>query len=250
MARYGKDKPGDTPGWILSRRTRLWEYVDPGPEAGAIYLPGVRTYVYTTEREASRAGVTDHRQRRVQEILTAFRFRDWQFYYGKVTPQYYSEIWKGHIEILRREEPPVLILEDDIEPRAFSANIHIPGRTQVACLGGGRSGRSEGIDAGRAAGIPFRRSYRYGWLPIDNEWMRTVGMWFTHAILWLDRQAMDKTCDLWESEQDMIDNVTAKNAWRFRWITRRIPMFWQNDGHHFRDTFSYEPRELHTNPKQ
>ena len=241
MGRYGHDRPGDTPGWILRRRVRLWEYVDPGPQPGCLYLPGVRTYVYTTERSTSRQGITDHRQARVRQILTAFGFRDWQWYFGRVTPNYYSEIWKGHCEILRREDPPVLILEDDVEPRAFVANVQIPAGAQVACLGGGRIGRTEGIAAGRAAGIPFLRHGMYGYIPIDRDWMRTTGMWFTHALLWLDKAAMLQMCDLWEAAEDMIDNVTAKESWRFFWVTRRVPMFWQNDGHHYRDTYAYDP---------
>ena len=226
---------------MLRRRYPLWQYRDPGPERGKIYLPGVKTFVYTTERTISRTGVADKRQARVTEILTALKFRDWQWFVGKRTPNYYSEIWKGHIQILQSHELPVLILEDDIEPRGWQANITVPAGCQAAQLGGGRGGRREGVEAGIAAGLPFRRQHRYGYIPIDDEWMRITGMWFTHAILWLDREVAADMCRRWQESRDMIDNVTAFNQWRYFWACRRVPMFWQNDGHHFRDTYRYAP---------
>lgn len=242
MPKRYRQIPNETPGHVLARRLPLWDYVDPGPEPGKLYLPGVKTYVYTVDRPVSRTGLYDRRQDRCREIMGAYRFTDWSFFRGEITREYYTTIWKGHIEILRRGVFPVLILEDDIEPRAWSANISVPEGTHVAMLGGGRWGPSGGIEAAIAGGAKWKRGVRYVWQDVDAEWMRVSGMWFTHAQLWLDPVVAEIMCRLWEEWQQPIDTVTGMNQWRFRWLCRRVPIFWQNDGHHFRDTYHYAPR--------
>ena len=233
---YRRDNPMRR---LWSRCSPLWAYTDPGPDGSGLYLPAVRTVVYTVQDSGHRWRQNEWRRVRVSQIMERLGFTDWQFYWGARSVPYWRAIPFGHAELLRKFDPPLLILEDDIEPRRFVANVKIDERCELAYLGGFRSGDSRGLAAASAAGLSFKRAFRYGYQDVDADWMRVFGMWGTHAILHLNRRVMLELADLWEQSGLAVDTVTAWNQWRWQVHCRRVPMFWQNDGHHLRNTFSY-----------
>ncbi len=206
--------------------------------AVGLYLPQVKTIIYTTRWQIDR-------QWRVAEILTSLGFADWRFEYGEKTRPYWKGIAKGHARLLTENEPPLLILEDDIEVRTFVANLSVPDRCQIAYLGGGRSGDKLGRIKTAREFPESKPQYGYRYWDESADWFRFGGMWFSHAILYLDKKAMDELAVEWLIRDNAIDTTLARSQWRWRCHCRKIPLFWQNDGHHFRDTYDYEPK-----PKQ
>jgi hypothetical protein len=110
-------------------------------------------------------------------------------------------------------------------------------------LGGGRDGDRRGYWNARLNGLTPTKFKGYAYDDVDDHWMRVYGMWYTHALLHLDRRTMDQLAAAWLSEQTMIDATTARNQWRWNVFCRKIPMLWQNDGHHRKATWSYAPRD-------
>ena len=235
-------RPGDPAGNCGQHCYPLWSITAVGPEAGRLWIPGVTTYVYTVAGSRYRDDPHVWRRARCEEFLTRAGFRNWQFFYGTRSAPYWRGIALDHADLLRSHDPPLLILEDDIEVRDWAANLAIPGECEVAQLGGGRGGDRRGIYAARAFGLRPLECYRYAYLPVDTEWIRVFGMWFCHAILWLDFGAMREAADLLTRLGEMVDGVYAISQWRWNWYCRRIPIWFQNDGHHYRDTYEYRPR--------
>ena len=174
------------------------------------------------------------------QILTHLGFRDWEFFWGKATKPYWAAIPQGHAEILGRYDPPLLVLEDDIELREWRANIVPPVGTELAYLGGFRCSDRLGLKYAGWARREFRRAWGYGYSPICMDWMRIFSMWGTHAILYLSRSAMDDAIQLWKDRHNCIDVILAHNQWRWQVNCLRVPIFWQNDGHHLHDTWAYD----------
>jgi hypothetical protein len=210
-----------------------------------IYLPGLNTVVYTAPLDSRRSHNVEKRRERCREILDGFGFTNWRFEYGTSHEHYWIPIPGDHARLLRENDPPFLFFEDDIEPRDFHANVNIP-PCHLAYLGGGRGGDRRGIVAARAH-LPFpctvRTAYRYGYTPLGRTWMRIYGMWFCHALLWLDKRVMLEAADLLERYHQAVDTTYALNQWRWLVLCRRIPLFWQADGHHYRDTYDYDPQD-------
>jgi hypothetical protein len=227
--------PGDPPGSIVRHCFPLWRVQRSRPVAGCVFLPAVRTVVYTLPGHV-------WRHERVRQILGACGFGDWEFFFGTKTRNYWETIGRDHAAIVRRYQAPLLVLEDDVELRAWRGNVRPAAGAEVCYLGGFRSGDRRGIVNARLRGLRPEESFRYGWLPVDDCWMRVFGMWGSHAILWLDRGAQLEAADLWCRELRMVDEMLAVNQWRWQVHCLYEPMFWQNDGHHFRDTFDYRPR--------
>lgn len=222
------------PRYISERFFSLWSYVPELREAGAIWVPELPTLVYTAPKNAAR-------RRRVQQVLGKFGFTRWEFVTGRDGGPYWVAVAKDHAEILRRCQPPLLVLEDDIEPREFRPNVFPPGGSQVVYLGGGRGGIEHGRSCKHDGGQGFVRSHNYGYQPIDEEWFRVCGMWFSHAILWLEKGVMLEAAAALDATAKAVDTVYAENQHRWRVVCRRVPMFWQNDGHHHYDTYEYRP---------
>jgi len=231
-------------GFVLNFNDRAGQEVElhHQPDAGSgIYLPNVKTFVYTTPQSKPRGIAHEARRRRCLEIMTVYGFTDWRFFYGTSSSPYWVGIPKDHARLLRENEPPLLILEDDIEPRAFCANVTPPAGAEVVYLGGGRGGDMGGINAARHAGLPLKRTYGYGYELIDADWMRVYGMLYSHAILWLDKRVMLEAAQLLDSQRRPIDGTIASAQWRWQTACRIVPMFWQRDGHHRGETFDYAP---------
>ena len=201
-----------------------------------LHIPSIKTVVYTIERNRER-------QERARKILLSEGFKDWSFFFGTTEGPYWQNIPREHAKLLRENEPPFLILEDDIEPREFQEWVRPPSKAQIVYLGGGRGGDTRGIRAAKAnlPDLPIFRTYRYGYTPIDDEWMRIYGMWFSHAILYLDRQSMLEVADTLERNHRPIDTTLALEQYRWFVACRKVPLWWQNDGHHRGDTYDYTP---------
>ena len=211
-------------------------------QPGAIYLPGVKTIVYTLARSIDR-------HPRVTALLDGYGFQDWSFFYGAPSSPYWAQIPHDHAAILRAHEPPLLILEDDIAPRDFQPWVVPPIGAQLVYLGAGKSRRGSGL--GNARRILKRQrinqAHQYGWENIDRTWMRVYSMLYTHAILYVDRRAMLEVADAISSTGWQIDVTLARRQWRWFCACRKIPMFWQNDGRHKDETWDYAPTENEAN---
>jgi hypothetical protein len=70
--------------------------------------------------------------------------------------------------------------------------------------------------------------------------MRIFGMLYTHACLWLDKAVMLDAADRIERSSALVDNVLACEQWRWRVLCLKVPMFWQNDGHHKHKEKTYD----------
>ena len=214
-------------------------------QPGTIWLPGVKTFVYTMPWQTGR-------QERVRHMLDGYGFRDWQFFFGTQASagsadgwgrgkDYWAYIPPDHARLLRENDAPLLILEDDIEPRDYRPTVAPPPGAEIVYLGGGRGGSPRGVRNAMRRLPAMRPIHRYCYAPIDADWMRIAGMWFTHAILYVDRRAMLEVADALAGNRQPIDTTLAQQQWRWRVVCRRLPYWWQNDGHHRTDTYDYAP---------
>jgi len=208
-------------------------------EPGAIHLPSTRTIVYTLPDAKGR-------HERVRHILDAEGFSDWEFFYGKRSNPYWVQIPHDHAKLLRENEPPLLILEDDIEPRLFRPWVMPPAGAELVYLGAGKSRRGTGIRNAKRAlpGHKISQAHQYGYENIDATWMRVFGMLYTHAILYVDRRVMREVAEAISSTGWQIDVTLARMQWRWFCACLKIPAFWQNDGRHRDETFEYAPGEI------
>ena len=200
----------------------------------SIYLPDVPTFVHTTAWQTAR-------HERVRGILGQAGFSNWRFIYGEKSDPYWINIPAEHAAILRSHEAPLLMLEDDIWPRAYAATIRPPADAEMVYLGAGKSRRNWGVQRAMRAwrGHPVRRIHQYCALDIDATWMRIAGMLYTHAILYLDTRIMRQVADLITSTGKQIDVSLAREIHRWNVVARKVPMWWQNDGRHKDETYDY-----------
>lgn len=241
------------PAWWTRYQYPLWLLpVDLSTQAAAASMPhpldlrDVRTIVYTCRSGTWHGYRGDRRRDRCTQILDALGFRNWDFFYGQRTEPYHAGLHAGHSHLLREYEPPLLILEDDIEIRVPRTVISPPIGSQVLYLGGGRRGNERGIRAARAAGQAIRRCSGYGYSLIDTDWMWIVGMLYAHAILWLDKSVMMDVAALYQASDGQIDWLLAEIQHRYGVACLRRPIFFQNDGHHLRETWDYGPGKTKT----
>ena len=230
---------GDEPGYITRYRRNLLFELPLLRRPEQLWLPDVPTVIYTADGPCRRGGHHDGRRARCQAIMKHYGFTNWRFFFGRPGRPYWQAIVADWIQLLGSWDPPVLILEDDIEPRAFQPGIDVPTGSQVVYLGGGRGGESQGVRAGGTIGLFPKKRWRYGYIDINHDWFRCFGMWYSHAILFLDRRSMTDLAVLLCAADRPIDSVLARNQWRWNCVCRKVPMFWQNDGHHLAETYSY-----------
>jgi hypothetical protein len=201
----------------------------------SLYLPDVMTIVYTTHNATAR-------QQRVQTILNSLGFTNWHFYCGQKSANYGNQIGRDQAQLLIDNDPPLLILEDDIEVRDWRSNVKPPPDTDILYLGGGRSGDRTGRKEMKKKFPASRNAYGYQYCHESDDYFRIGGMWFAHAILYLDKRTMLALAEQWLKSSLFHDTVLAQNQSRWKVYCRRIPMLWQNDGHHFHDTYAYDHR--------
>ena len=176
--------------------------------------------------------------------MQAFGFTNWRFFFGRQTKPYNIGIPLDHAHILRHHEPPLLILEDDIRPLHYSPWVYPPDEFSMLYLGGGRGGDRRGIENAKQHGFAPKTAYHYGYLPIDDRWMRIFGMWYTHAILYTTKEAMHAAADSMTRRQLPIDTNLALDHYRLPAACLYQPMFWQADRHHAISTRHYCPSGL------
>jgi len=179
-------------------------------------------------------------------------FSDWQFFYGTNNSDqldkwgrgkdYWLYIPQDHAKLLRDNEPPLLILEDDIQPRDYKPYVAVPIGAEMVYLGGGKGGDSRGTKAAfrNLEDEEIYRNHQHSFQIIDDEWMRIFGMWFSHAILHINKMVMLEVADALGARRP-IDTTLAMQQWRWNVVCRRVPMWWQDDGKHRYDTFDYNP---------
>lgn len=205
-----------------------------------LYLPGVPTIVYTTPD-------AEERQSRVRSRLRTLKFRNWSFHYGiKDHRHYLVNTRLDWARILRSQTAPFLMLEDDIEPREFHAYPNLPA-CDIAYLGGGRQGA--GRQSLRQSSPSAQMAYQYAYESVDDRWMRVWGMLYCHAVLFLENAAMQEVADLLERHAEAVDGVDGvlhrvQHLWTV--LCAKRPFLWQNDGHHYHDTYDYGPEPTAT----
>jgi hypothetical protein len=209
------------------------------PSTGAIHLPSIHTVVYTVDKPNC-----TRRHPRVTEILDGFGFTDWSFFWGKPGNPYWQAIRPEYASLLRENEPPFLILEDDIAVRDFQPWVSYPADAECVYLGGGGAWAGSGLvreAKRRLPNLPIRKVREIGMLDLDETWVRVFGMFGTHAMLHINKRVMLEMADCIDSHNCPVDVAFGKNQWRWNCVLRRIPMFWQNDGHNGPGTYNYEP---------
>jgi hypothetical protein len=225
-----------------SRLTRERPSCDAWRPEGKIHLPDVPTVVYTCDKPNCVA-----RHPRVTKLLTRLGFADWRFFWGTPGVPYWENIPREHAQLLRENEPPFLILEDDIALRDFQPWIAPPPGAELVFLGGGAGGRQSAIRNARQhlPGMEIRNLHGYGYAKIDGhpDWVRVFGMYYTHAILYTSKAAMLDVADQLCSRRSQIDVILGHEMWRWFCALRNVPMFWQDDGHHRKETYEYATPE-------
>jgi hypothetical protein len=204
-----------------------------------IDLRQIETVVYTCE-PVGLAGAAYHRRRlRISTTLDSLGYSNWRFFRGEVTEPYWQGLRDGHAALIGSVAEPLLILEDDVSPRDASTVIKIPDGCQVAYLGGSRGGSWRGVLNAFGNGRRLQRRHKWAYEPIDSEWVRSFGMWNAHAILWLDRIVRDEVAGELQKWRGTVDQYLAEQQYRWYCCLRRVPLWWQADGHHERDTWAY-----------
>jgi hypothetical protein len=206
---------------------------------GKIYLPEIPTIVYSADKPHLLA-----RHPRVTRLLTRLGFTDWRFFIGTPGDPYWAAIRPEYIRLLRENDPPFLILEDDIAVRDFAPWIAPPPGAELIYLGGGGSWRNSRLVEAARAHLPEHHIRRVREIGLEDvagfpEWARCFGMFGTHACLWLSKRMMLEAADAIEDDPVQVDVVLGKNQWRWQCIVRRIPMFFQDDGHNNDGTYEY-----------
>ncbi len=242
------DQPGAARNCEASRFARwqsrlVTERPTCGPwgEPGWIHLPSIPTLVYTTDKPHCVA-----RHPRVRQILDSRGFTNWKFFWGQAGTPYWAMIRPEYAALLRTYDPPLTILEDDIAVRDFRAWIKPPPQTEVVYLGGGGSwpgGRFVRAAQQRLPGHKIYRVREIGWEDIDRypEWARVFGMFGTHAMTYLDKRVMLEMAQAIDDNPLQVDVIFGENQWRWQCMLRRVPIFWQDDGHNGRGTYEYGP---------
>ena len=207
-----------------------------------LYLPSIPTVVYTTHKPHCVV-----RHPRVKEILDSRGFTDWKFFWGKPGEPYWQMIRSEYAALLRNNDPPFTLLEDDIAVRDFRPWVKLPTAAEVLYLGGGGSWPGGAMIREAQRRLPGHTIYRVreiGWedLPDTAEWVRVFGMFGTHAITYLDKRVMLEMADAIDNNPLQVDVIFGANQWRWNCYLRKIPMFWQDDGHNDRGTYEYGPR--------
>ena len=220
----------------ISCPLKLWDTV-------TLHIPSIKTVVYTTNKPHCVS-----RHPRVVEILNSRGFKNWEFFWGKAGEPYWEMIRPEYTALLRENDPPFCILEDDIAVKDWQPVIYVPAQAEVVYLGGGGSwGRSHLVREAREH-LPELKIYRVrdiGWSEINNEWVRTFGMFGTHAIVYLNKRVMLEMADAIEQGSLQVDVIFGMNQWRWQCLLRRTPMFFQDDGHNNWGTMDYGPLEHH-----
>lgn len=219
------------------------------PEAGCaawqpgykIYLPEIPTVVYTADKEHCRA-----RWPRVERIMGRLGFTDWRFFVGAPGDPYWQAIRPEYVGLLRGNEPPLLILEDDIGVREWRPWIAPPPQSEMIYLGGGGAWRgSRLVDEARRRlpGHRIKKVREIGWEEMEGypDWVRAFGMFGTHAILYTSRRVMLEVADAIEAGVREVDVMIGMNQWRWQAMLLRVPMFFQDDGHNNAGTWDYSP---------
>jgi len=198
------------------------------------------TLVYTKpgnkERQISVANQLDNR-----------RFAHWDFVYGTTDDagddrhgrgrNYTQLVRRDHAAILRDLDPPLLFLEDDIKECHWTNEIDPPEESPLVYLGVIRHGPPRAAAECRKNWTG--QTYSYGRLvfqPIDATWCRIGGAWGSHCMLWLDKNAMLTAARLLDVSTSACDTVYAWLQAKLYCVTRRLPIWYQADGRHDRQT--------------
>ena len=64
-------------------------------------------------------------------------------------------------------------------------------------------------------------------------------MFGTHALIFLDRRVMLEMAEAIERHHEPVDVAFGRNQWRWNCVLRKIPLWYQNDGHNNAGTFEY-----------
>lgn len=131
--------------------------------------------------------------------------------------KHYRGCAQSHIDILRSEESPVLVLEDDAKCVHFEKEIEVPDDVDAIYFGISHGNRN------------------YTALPMDREgkWTRIAGILATHAILYLSDRYKESVANMAE---DFVYNkctpfdVGCADLQKYnKVITPRTPWFVQSD---------------------
>jgi hypothetical protein len=129
--------------------------------------------------------------------------------------QHYRGCAQSHIDILRSERCPLLILEDDAKHVHFQGEIEVPDDTDAVYLGVSHGNRG------------------YLALPVDEDWMRISGVLATQSILYLTDSYREAVADMAEdfvyNKNTPFDVGCAALQESYKVITPTRPWFVQAD---------------------
>ncbi|HTX55251.1 MAG TPA: hypothetical protein VMD08_17740 [Candidatus Baltobacteraceae bacterium] len=206
-----------------------------------LHLPDVKTIIYTVPTNVMR-------QSRLAAIMARTGTRDWDFFYGPTRQPYAVWVAAGHEKLLRDNEPPLLILEDDANVDHYRASVSPPEGTKIALLGGAKYGPKKAAIMAYRRGLQPKRRWQMWYTPIDHAWFRPLSMWGSHAYLYLDRQAMLDLADRFAAnlarpagQQENIDTVQSLFMSECPMAAAARPWYYQNDGHNEWATLRYCP---------
>ena len=223
------------------------------PDATWLYLPDVPTVVYTADKQRF-----DQRRESIKQTLESLHFSNWRFVWGKPTEPYWAGTRADYAAILRDNQAPLIFLEDDCAARDFKPWAKIPTGVQVAYLGGGAWGTNwySHLNKANLPGLKITQVRHFGVAGIRDEaeqpnpdWVRVLGMLGSHAMLFLDRPTMleisKAITEGWHGTGGApVDQTYAANQWRWMCALRRVPMFFQRDGHNDWITYQYSTARI------
>lgn len=226
---------------IQRHQQPLWRVEVAEPSGLGLWLPGVRCVVFSAVGGNHQSYNGPGRRERTGRVLAACGWKHWDVAFSRVSMPYQYGLRSIYASVLGCYDPPLLTVEDDIEPREFRANVSPPPDAEICYLGGSRSHLSAGASAALSSGCQWRGKFGYAWKPYDATWFRVAGMLSTHAVLWLDRRRMREcaACWCWLGSHIDWDLAALQAGWRCYCL--HVPMFFQNDGHSGPTTWDYAP---------
>jgi hypothetical protein len=199
-----------------------------------IYLPSIKTLVYTVEKNKER-------QNHIVEMMNKLKFANWSFIYGVANRRaYWIAIHDDFIRFLSEENSPFLFLEDDATlTEHYKEEIEYPEDADLVYLGGTTNGehfKQKNVDNSCRSGNMVYTEY-------NDEYIRIWNMHSTHAILFIKNDVNQQIKDVinWAKERCPTDVAIAMHMHKWKVYCRKLPFWYQNDDRNSCATQKYYP---------
>jgi len=132
------------------------------------------------------------------------------------------------LSILEREEPPYIIMDDDVEEFHIMKEVEIPGDARAAYLG-----VSQWVfpypTSMIGRGVHIRRSLPSDFRDVDGKWVKISGMTSSHAILFLDRAFVASLSEKIRKDPDVPHDLYLASLQREQPVyALKTPLFFQD----------------------